>query len=102
VALDRLLVVHLNGCEDLPREQLTDAHRLYPGEGVTPVVAILRILRARGWDGVASVEIFRPEYWRQDSRLVARNAHTAAVSVLIAAGYSPDGARTGASIVSNE
>jgi 2-keto-myo-inositol isomerase len=87
VPLDRLCVVHVNGCEDIPREQLTDAHRLYPGEGVTPVVPILRRLHERGWDGVVSVEIFRPEYWERDPREVATSANAALGGVLSAAGY---------------
>ena len=88
VRVDRLFVVHLNGCEDLPRDQLTDAHRLYPGEGVIPIDRILSRLHARGWDGTASVEIFRPVYWEQDPREVARIAYARAKSVAEAAGFS--------------
>jgi len=94
VPIDKLLVVHLNGCEDLPREELTDAHRLYPGEGVTPIGPILERLRARGFDGMASVEIFRPEYWERDSRQVARTAHARAIDVVRAAGYEVEANRS--------
>lgn len=87
VHVERLLVVHLNGCEDRPRAELTDAHRLYPGEGAIPIEAILSTLRVHGWDGVASVEIFRPEYWEQPPRQVAGIAHAKATAVLRAAGY---------------
>jgi 2-keto-myo-inositol isomerase len=83
-----LLVVHLNDAEDLPKPQLTDAHRLYPGEGVVPVVPILGALRERGFDGVASVEIFRPAYWKQDPHVVAATAHASAMNVLRTAGYA--------------
>jgi 2-keto-myo-inositol isomerase len=85
--VEKLLVVHLNGCEHRPRHELTDAHRLYPGEGAVPIDAILGALRARGFDGVASVEIFRPEYWQQDPRDVARRARDAAAAALVRAGY---------------
>jgi 2-keto-myo-inositol isomerase len=88
VPIDKLFVVHLNGCEDLPRDQLTDGHRLYPGEGAIPIDAILRGLRARGFDGTCSVEIFRPEYWEQDPHEVARTARTKAAGVLTTAGYT--------------
>ena len=87
LSIDKLLVVHLNGCEDLPREQLTDAHRLYPGEGPIPIVEILTTLREHRFDGVASVEIFRPEYWERDPREVARSARASAAKVIIRAGY---------------
>jgi 2-keto-myo-inositol isomerase len=87
VPAGRLFVVHLNGCEDIPRSDLTDAHRLYPGEGALPIDAILREIRKIGYDGVFSVEIFRPEYWGQDARHVARIAREKAEAVLRKAGY---------------
>jgi 2-keto-myo-inositol isomerase len=95
VPLDKLLVVHLNGCEDMPKNELTDAHRLYPGEGVTPIVPILERLHLRGFDGVASVEIFRPEYWERDAREVARAAYDGARRVLGDAGYRLNGTPLG-------
>jgi 2-keto-myo-inositol isomerase len=91
VPIDRLFVVHLNGCEDRPTGELTDAHRLYPGEGVIPSEEILWRLRNRGFDGVVSIEIFRPEYWEQDAREVARTAKAKAEAILTKAGYTLDG-----------
>ncbi len=91
VPVDKLTVVHLNGCEDRPRDELTDGHRLYPGEGIIPIESILAALRARGYDGVASVEIFRPQYWAQDPRQVARTAYRRAAEILTKVGYVIDG-----------
>jgi 2-keto-myo-inositol isomerase len=88
VPVEKLFVVHLNGCEELPRDELTDAHRLYPGLGPIPIGAILSGLRTAGFDGVASIEIFRPEYWEQNPRQVARAAREAAERVLADAGYA--------------
>jgi 2-keto-myo-inositol isomerase len=88
--IERVLVLHINGCEDLPREQLSDAHRLYPGEGAIPIDDIAGTLRARGFDGVVSVEIFRPAYWEQEPREVARTARMKAAQVLERAGYEID------------
>jgi 2-keto-myo-inositol isomerase len=91
VPVDKLFAVHLNGCEDRPKGELTDAHRLFPGEGVIPIEAILRALRARGFDGTMSVEIFRPEYWKREPRDVAREARAKAEGVLTKAGYTING-----------
>ena len=78
----------------MPRDpsphDLTDAHRLYPGEGPIPIEAILRALRTNGFDGTCSVEIFRPDYWEQDPHEVARTAHAKAAEVLTTAGYTID------------
>jgi 2-keto-myo-inositol isomerase len=91
VPVEKLFVVHLNGCEDRPRGELTDAHRLFPGEGVIPIEGILHALRARGFDGTMSVEIFRPEYWERGPLDVAREARAKAEGVLLNVGYTIDG-----------
>jgi 2-keto-myo-inositol isomerase len=91
VPVEKLFVVHLNGCEDRPRGELTDAHRLFPGEGAIPIERILRALRARGFDGTMSIEIFRPEYWEREPLDVARDARAKAAGVLLNVGYTIDG-----------
>jgi 2-keto-myo-inositol isomerase len=83
-ALDpRLLsVFHINDAEDRPREELNDSQRLLPGLGILPLRAIIAALRRIGYEGVASVEIFRPEYWEMNPLELARNAHEATQRVL--------------------
>ena len=77
-----LFVFHINDAEDLPREDLNDSHRLLPGLGILPLQEIVTSLRAIGYDGVASVEIFRPAYWEMDPFELAREAHTATEALL--------------------
>lgn len=79
---DRLFIVHINDAEDLPREQLKDRHRLLPGLGILPLREIIGALKGIGYDRVASVEIFRPEYWERDPFELAREARAAAERVL--------------------
>ncbi|HEY6407742.1 MAG TPA: sugar phosphate isomerase/epimerase [Ktedonobacteraceae bacterium] len=77
----RLVVLHINDVEDVAKPDITDSHRLYPGEGVIPLQDILGAVRATGWDGVLSVELFREEYWQQDPLTVAREAKARTVAV---------------------
>jgi len=83
-ALDpaRLFIFHINDAEDLPRQQLEDRHRLLPGLGILPLKDIVAALGRIGYDGVASVEIFRPEYWERPPLELARDARKAVGSVL--------------------
>lgn len=83
-ALDpkRLFIFHINDAEDLPSAQLTDAHRLLPGLGILPLREIIEAFRRIGYDGVVSVEIFRPEYWERDPFELAREAKAAVESVM--------------------
>lgn len=66
-------VFHMNDYPaDLPRETISDKHRVYPGDGVAPLQDILSMLHASGFQGVLSLELFNPEYWKQDALTVAR------------------------------
>lgn len=79
---EKLFIFHINDAEDLPRETLTDAHRLYPGTGILPIREIKERFDKIGYDRMVSIEIFRPEYWARDPFEVAREAKAATESVL--------------------
>jgi 2-keto-myo-inositol isomerase len=83
-ALDpsRVQIFHINDAEDLPREQLEDRHRLLPGQGILPLREMVSAFRRIGYDKVASVEIFRPEYWERDPFQLARDARAATQTLL--------------------
>jgi 2-keto-myo-inositol isomerase len=75
-------IFHINDAEDLPRTELEDRHRLLPGLGILPLPEIIAAFRKIGYDKVASVEIFRPEYWERDPFELARDARAATERVL--------------------
>lgn len=77
-----LAIFHINDVEEMPKAEITDANRLFPGDGVIPLADIVAAVRATGFDGVASVEIFRPEYWEREPLAVAKEAHAKAKRVL--------------------
>jgi 2-keto-myo-inositol isomerase len=79
---ERLFIFHINDAEDRPREELEDSHRLLPGLGILPLREIVGALRRIGYEGAASVEIFRPEYWERDPFELALAAHAAAVNAI--------------------
>jgi sugar phosphate isomerase/epimerase len=66
-------VLHMNDYPaDPPRATISDAQRIYPGEGVAPLKTFLRDLRHIGFRGVLSLELFNREYWQRDALAVAR------------------------------
>jgi 2-keto-myo-inositol isomerase len=79
---EQIFIVHINDAENLPRESLTDANRLYPGLGILPLHGYLNALREIGYEGFVSVEIFRAEYWLDDHRSIVENAKTHLDAVL--------------------
>ena len=66
-------VFHMNDYPAQPeREKLTDADRVFPGDGVAPMGEILRSWRSSGVDQVLSLELFNRAYWERDALEVAR------------------------------
>jgi sugar phosphate isomerase/epimerase len=66
-------VFHVNDYPAQPaREKLTDADRVYPGDGVAPYQSLLRDLAAGGFRVMLSLEVFNRAYWKQDPLTVAR------------------------------
>lgn len=68
----KIFLVHLNDCLDLPINELTDLHRVFPGLGVIPLEEMVAILYDIGYRGFYSLEIFNEEYWATDPLAIAK------------------------------
>lgn len=64
--VEKIFIFHIDDAEDLPVGALRDNNRLWPGEGVINLDQILQTLKEIGYGEMASVELFRPEYWDWD------------------------------------
>lgn len=71
---EKIFAVHLMSADDVPEEQMGQDKRCFPGRGVVDTSAFLQTLRACGYEGMVSVETFRPEYWARPPRWVVENA----------------------------
>ena len=69
---DKIFMVHIDDVEDYPLGQATDADRVWPGDGVIYLDEIMQALLAIGYDGVYSLELFRPAYWEMPAEDVIR------------------------------
>ena len=58
-------LIHVNSCDDLPRDKLTDKLRVWPTLGVIPTAEMIRAASGHGYNGALSVEVFRDAYWAQ-------------------------------------
>jgi sugar phosphate isomerase/epimerase len=66
-------IFHVNDYSStIAREKITDADRVYPGDGNGPLKQTLQTLRDIGYRGMLSLELFNREYWKQDAELVAK------------------------------
>jgi 2-keto-myo-inositol isomerase len=68
-------IFHMNDYPStIPAEKLTDADRVYPGDGVAPLGKLLRSLRNPERSIILSLEVFNPTYYAQDAQLVAKTS----------------------------
>ena len=65
---------HLNDYPDIPREDIKDRDRVHPGLGVAPLGQFFKDLWSTGYRGALSIELFNPEYWKQDPLKVAKTS----------------------------
>jgi sugar phosphate isomerase/epimerase len=80
--LDRLTaanLAHVQVCDvaGVPREVMTDADRVFPGEGDFRLGPIVDRLRAIGYAGWVSLELMNPVLWRSKPTQVAELGMTA-------------------------
>ncbi|MGJ7031325.1 sugar phosphate isomerase/epimerase family protein [Niabella hirudinis] len=66
--------------------ELEDKHRVYPGEGILPLTDILKDLKASGFKKCISLELYNPEYWKQDLQAVAATGLQKTLAVIKKAG----------------
>ena len=74
--------VHFQDTPDIPRELFAQQTRLIPGDGVAPLVKILKKLAEKGYDGALSVELFLPELQAGDPYEVATQIRTKCEKVM--------------------
>ncbi len=71
-----LPIFHVNDYPTtLTRAEISDADRVFPGDGGAPLAQIFATLRSIGFDGFVSLELFNPTYWQGDPLEIARQGH---------------------------
>lgn len=83
-------VFHVNDYPAEPeRQKLTDADRVYPGDGVAPYKTLLADLRDAGFQVMLSLELFNRDYWKQDPYQVARTGFDKLKRLVLASEQKP-------------
>jgi 2-keto-myo-inositol isomerase len=75
IPIEKLYIVHVNDSQDGMIEELQDKDRLYPTEGYIDLKGYLDALKAIGYEGYCSVEVFRPSYWEEPIETINKRAY---------------------------
>lgn len=78
--------VHFQDVPDMPRELLDNSSRFIPGDGVSPLNAMLRKLAEKGYAGPLSVELFLRKFQQGDPFEIATEIRRKAEAVMRQAG----------------
>lgn len=65
-------IFHVNDYPKIARGKITDADRVYPGDGIAPLKEIFETLRRTGYAGYVSLELFNRGYWKENPHEVAK------------------------------
>ncbi len=65
-------IFHMNDYPKKDRTAITDADRVFPGDGIAPITEVIHTLKTIGYHGYLSLELFNREYWKQDGLKVAK------------------------------
>ena len=72
---EKIFAVHLMSADDVPESEMGQDKRCFAGTGVVDTDSFLQTLKCCGYDGMVSVETFRPEYWAKTPEWVIENAY---------------------------
>ena len=84
---DAIAIFQFNDAPNMPAfKDLRDEHRVYPGDGILPLASIFKDLKATGYKGFISLEMYNPNYYKEDLLKVAKTGLRKTLEVLKKAG----------------
>lgn len=79
---EKIFAVHLMSADNVPESEMGQDKRCFAGTGVVDTDSFLQTLKCCGYDGMVSVETFRPEYWAKTPEWVIENAYRTTYAAL--------------------
>jgi len=71
---DKVFLVQIADCPEMPRHEMQNRHRIYPGSGAIAFEPLLAALYDMGYAGYYSLELYNEDYWLEDPIVVAKDA----------------------------
>jgi len=76
IPIERVFIVHVVDAPEREMDlvELSRHHRVFPGEGSLPLLAMVTVLQEKGYAGWYAIEIFNDEYWKREPKELAEKA----------------------------
>ncbi|MEM9367837.1 MAG: sugar phosphate isomerase/epimerase family protein [Planctomycetota bacterium] len=85
IEASRMPLFHINDYPDVPVAQIGDKDRVFPGDGVCPLVDTVAMLLKHGFTGTFSLELFNRDYWQRPAQEVANEGQRKCAAIVDAA-----------------
>ena len=72
---EKIFAVHLVSGDNVPVQERGQDKRCFCGQGVVDIDGFLKTLKTLGYNGMISIETFRPEYWQKTPQWIIENAY---------------------------
>jgi sugar phosphate isomerase/epimerase len=83
----QIYIVHINNAEDRPLSEMRQAHRTFCSlTGAIDLEGFLGALKAIGYIGSVSVEVFRPDLWEKPADVVINEAYRTTLDIMKSCG----------------
>ena len=70
---ERILLVQVADCMEMPKHELRNRHRVHPGMGAIAFEPLLAALYEKRYQGYYSLELYNEDYWLEDPIVVAKD-----------------------------
>ncbi len=84
--VNKIFAVHINDYDDVPEDQLIPSNRCFCGDGVLDLMNYLTVLKKMGYEGMVSIETFRPEHYAMKPEDVILQAYNTTRQTMLQAG----------------
>ena len=79
---DKIFSIHMNSADDVPERERGQDKRCFPNKGVVDIDGFLSALKSIGYEGMVSIETFRPSHWEKEPEWVIENAFNTTYEVM--------------------
>lgn len=86
IDVNKIFAVHINNGDDAPDNQLSQALRRFCDQGVVDLHSYLTTLKEMNYQGMVSIETFRPEYWQKPAEWVIAEAYQTTKKIMLECG----------------
>ena len=75
VQKDKIFAIHLNSADDVPERERRQEKRCFVDRGVVDIDRFFGVLSEIGYEGMCSIETFRPDHWAKKPENVVNEAY---------------------------